>query len=194
MGEEEVVSLIHALDHANPEDIPAIKRALIRIGSSAADALLQAVQSGQGRKCYLAAQVLAEIGHADLENVLIQALSSSNVLLRQTSARLLGESGSHQAVGPLIERLETESLVVQLSIVKAFEKMNDSRLVDPLVRLLQATPSPTLQHAVIGVLADYNRADLVSLIRSFEDSPDHHVQSIASRTVAKLMQASSEDS
>lgn len=181
-----VQALLNDLDSLDHETRARAHTQLVALGTEAVEPLIAAMRRGEGRKCWLSVQALAEIRDERVIPALIQMLNANHVILRQTVAEALGKLGDLRAVPPLIEVLDVGPVTVQLWAATSLGLLKDRRAVDPLIAVLQSTLSSTMRHTVIRALENIGDPRAVPAIVPFQDDEDPHVRSRSEKALKKL--------
>ena len=134
LGKTATEALIKALEnnslHASHVDY--VKAVFERIGNSAVEPLISALDNEVRDVRLTAAEALEKIGDSRAIDPLIKTLKDQNLGVRAASASALGEIGDSTVVEPLIQALEDTKWCVRMEAAKALGKIGDERAVEPL--------------------------------------------------------------
>ena len=132
---ERVKQLISSLDGI-PVDILNNISALVEIGESAVEPLLEALEDLRLR--WGAIVALGDIGDARAVEHIIPLLDDRDPLIKGAAAIALGKIGDSRAVEPLIQVLTNEKgVVIRQFAVQALGEIKDKRAVKPLINVLK---------------------------------------------------------
>jgi HEAT repeat protein len=185
--DESIHVLIDKLDIIDLDVRLTAQRKLVERGAEAFEPLIEAMQSGSGARCWVAAKVITEIDASRAVQPLIDALAnSSNIILRQIAAQLLGKLDGPQAVTALITALADYPVMVQLAAAEALGKLGDVRAVAPLITALQNSESTTMQHTIIRALCSLGDPRAIEAILPFVNNENHHVRAQAADALKKF--------
>src|SRR5687767_11007700 len=139
---------IDDLDSLDIEQRQAARAQLGSLGSAVVESLIDAMWSDTARRCWNAAEVLAQIDDPRWKAPMQEALTSSHPILGQVAARALVRWGC-ETVPALIAALPSAHGMAQLEIVMALQAIGDVRAVEPLIDFLPHVNSGTLRYTVI---------------------------------------------
>src|SRR5260221_7229722 len=112
-------NLLQELDDSNNEVRSKAREQLVKVGATAVESLIAAMQIGNTRLSWQAAVVLGEIPDQRWIRPMCAALDSPNILLGQAAVNALENVLRREAVDCFLEALPRCRLVVQLSLIKA---------------------------------------------------------------------------
>ena len=165
--------LIAALSDGDRDVRRRVPLALVRLGATALDPLVNALSDDSSDIRDQAARALGQLGDRRAVDPLLKALSGDDSRVRNRAAEALGYLGDKRAVDPLIKILSDDELCVDPSAVEALGRLGDKRAVDPLMALRFRAGNSSVQRALaeaLGQLGDKRAVD--KLIRwAFDDSP-----------------------
>jgi HEAT repeat protein len=181
-----IQELIDLLESRNLSQHLAAKEQLIVLGEVVVDPLVEVVKSGTGKKCWIAAKILGNIGGDKAVNALLEALHSPNNLLRQTAVEMLGEMGNPKAVLPLIALLKDDVVPVRLWAAESLGRLGDLQALIPLRTLLHETESASVRTSVIRALGKLGDPSIIPDIQNYCTDENHHVRAEVTLTLARL--------
>ncbi len=155
---------------------------LIELGEWAVEPLLKVVQAEQGRRAWIAADLLGELRDIRALPILANALGSPNATLGSMAVKSLLRFDDVDQV--LI--LPHAHLMTQQTIVLALKRLQDRRAVEPLIDYLSYVESPTLCCGVIQALGAIADPRAVPAIEVWVDDEDHHVREWAAIALRQL--------
>jgi HEAT repeat protein len=159
-----VAPLVELLDDAWSNVWRAAESALARIGESAVEPLIRAVERSGVREH--AARVLGLIGDARAVEALVTALDS-DIYAQEASTQALVRLGS-PAVESLIKALHHPGSGVRWAATQALGKIGDRRAVEPLIEAL-GDESGRVRNGVIWALGElHDRRAAEPLFRSLQ--------------------------
>jgi HEAT repeat protein len=181
--------LIAELDDDDPLVSSMAESKLAESGTAALDALISALGDETHPRCWKAAKILHSQHDPRLIKPLQTALISPNVMLGSIAAKALEKYGTAAADG-MISALPQTTTFVQITIVGILEKLQALEAVPQLLDILRTTDSSTLRYTTIralGVLAAPQNQEVIDLLQTFQDDPDHHVRKRTNEALAKLL-------
>lgn len=177
-----VADLINQLDTASLEARQDLYRQLS--APEAVPALIAAIRSDSGRKCWLAAKALATFAPQQACVPLIEAMKmSKNAMLRYTAVELLGDIEDELSEQALFNMLSSSEGLLQIKVVQSLGKLRARRAVPALIELMQTTPSQTLRYTAIETLTSIGDHRALEPIRCLRYHDDHHVRTRAVRAL-----------
>ncbi|MFX0065869.1 MAG: HEAT repeat domain-containing protein [Candidatus Hermodarchaeota archaeon] len=132
-----IKGLIKLLGHKKADIREEAAKALGRIGSSALEELLQALETSN---LVVQEGVIVSLGLIKdpiATEPLLKALQDPNRTIRGQAAKSLGLIGNPEAVEPLISSLSDKDDEVKMQIIEALGEIGDSRALDLLVEALK---------------------------------------------------------
>jgi HEAT repeat protein len=146
--------LIESIKVEGSIDYGAVDQALIKIGKSAVEPLIEGLKDTNWRVQSTAIRVLGEIGSRSAVEPLIQVLGNkvtspgapydTTFFLRYNAAEALGKIGDKRALQPLIEALtdddareRDEKPWVRCAAAEALGKLGDPRAIEPLIEVMK---------------------------------------------------------
>lgn len=148
------------------------------MGTEVIEPLLEVVYTNAGIKSWEAVQILGYFQDPRLIEPLRTALESSHPLMSTSAAKALERFGE-SILSLLLESLPRCILMTQLLIVGMMERGKFAPAVDSLLKLLLETSESTLRYTIIQALGSLSlpgEKEIIEIIRSFQDDPDHHVR------------------
>ncbi len=188
MGDDESIQgLIDKLDIIDLDVRLTAQRKLVEQGTEAFELLLEAMRSGTGARCWVAAKLMVEIDASRAVVPLLEALANSpHLILRQTAAQLLGKLDSPQIVMALIDALTGDTPMVQLAAAESLGNLGNVRAVPALIVTLQNSESSTIRHTVIRALGNLGDPRAIEAILPYVNDENHHVRSRVADALKKL--------
>jgi len=127
--------------------------ALIRLGTDAVPALVDALQTGDESLSRLYGRILLRIGPPALP-FLTKALTTAHPLVRGRAAEILGMTRNDQVVPTLSEALRSEYYTVREKAATALGSIGNPAAIDPLLKLLRDSV-PEVRIAAIQAVAKF---------------------------------------
>lgn len=159
---------------------------LLKMGPAAFDALVAAVESGEGRIAWFATAVLGRLDDPRTFSALVKALRSENPMVGSTAVKALETLGGPDALEPMIEALPGANIMTQQSIILAVQRMNDARVVPLLIDCLEGAGSPTLRTGIIQTLGMLGDPRAIPSVRRYRDDDDAHVRDACAVALEQL--------
>lgn len=178
--------LMHSLDSLDYELRTQAKHQLISLGNRAIDTLIAAIRLGQGRRAWVAAQVLAAMNDERVVPALIEALDSPNPLVRLAAAEVLGDLQDQRAVPALVHALHDSPVTVQVWAATSLGKLRDASAVEALIEALPGALSPSLRLAMIRALQSLGDPTAIPAIERHLDDADDHVRTRSRKAIRTL--------
>lgn len=185
MDADELTDLVEALGGDEFQRARARQR-LLEIGEPALESLFEVVQVGQGRKAWIAADLLGEMRDSRALPVLTSALHSDNATLSSMAVKSLLRFDDLDPVPILVENLPHAHLMTQQTIVLALQRLGDCRAVEPLIEYLARVESSTLRCGVIQTLGKLGDKRAIPAVKMWVDDSDHHVREWAATALKQL--------
>jgi HEAT repeat protein len=115
----------------------AAAEALVKIGTPAVPALIQALGDSDSAVRCAAAWALGDLGDPQAMPALIQALEDLDEAVRRAAAKALGDLGDPQAIPALIKALRDRSENVRRAAAEALGKLGDPQAMPALIQALR---------------------------------------------------------
>ena len=136
LGTEAAPALIEALQTEDQNLLPLYQTVLARMGVTATPALTHSLLNDHPLIRRQVAEVLVQTKDPKAVPALLQALRGEFYTVRSRAARALGAIGDQQAIAPLIEALADKELEVRIEAVKALGKFKLPETFDNMADLL----------------------------------------------------------
>jgi HEAT repeat protein len=175
IGESTISEWIEALDSLDFEVRLEAKSHLLSLGKVGIEPLIAAAKTANGRQCWEAASVLAQIDDPRVRQLMGELLKSSNLILTQIAAQALGRYGE-QSVACLVRALPVSRELTQIEILCALEAIGSRSAVVPLLEFLRTAQSAMLRYTAIQALGKLGDPQAMELIQSFQNDEDSHVR------------------
>ncbi len=178
--------LIARLGHSDPMLAKQANIALVEMGATVIEPLINAILEGSENLRWQAANVLFQLNDPSCIQPMLEALKSPNLMLEHIAVEALQRYDLLALVPPLIQALPNSHCSVQARIVTLLESAGDQQAVEPLVKLLQTTDSSLLRLSIIQALGTLGGPQVMDAIKAFLDDEDTHVQKRARRVMEFL--------
>ncbi len=79
--------------------------------------------------------------------------------------------------------------LIKLQLLQALNNVYDLRLISPLLQLLRETNCSSMRYTIIellGKLASPGASEVIEIIETYADDPDHHVRTRVKRALDRL--------
>ena len=154
IGTEAAPALIEALQTTNQGLLPLYQRILARMGKATTPSLIYSLHNDHPLIRGRVAVVLAQTRDPDAVPALLSALRGEFYTVRSRAARALGAIGDPQALEPLLEALKDPELEVRVEAVKAVGKFKDPETFDNMADLLLEDPQIEARQAAATALSE----------------------------------------
>jgi HEAT repeat protein len=157
---------------------------LAKLGESALEPLIQALQDENSTVQIKAAEALGRIGDARAIEPLIQALKDNYWDVNKKAAEALGRIGDARAVEPLIQALDDERWEVRWGAARALGEIGDKSALKTLVPALK-DKDIKVRKEVAEALGTMGEPAVGPLIQTLEDT-DGEVREKAAKALGKM--------
>lgn len=118
--------------------------------------------------------------------VLSPWLMHNDIVIVQTVIQVIANQQTDQACQILVDSLFNNRSIILMSIIPKLGVSHYSKAIEPLIKLLDITPSETIQYLIIEALGDLKAVEAISVIRRYSDHKNHHVRERVRRAIEKL--------
>jgi len=148
----EIATHIKNLSAADAQTQEDAVDALITMGETAVDALIEAVNDGDATVCGNAIEALGRIGDPRALGTLIIALQDSDTNIIIAAMNALRRIGDPMAIQPLINFLSVDDLYLHFYATHSLSQINHPDTVDALLYQLENNNDPNVRHGCIVAL------------------------------------------
>jgi HEAT repeat protein len=181
-----IQDLIAKLDSRDIDKITQARTALVQLGSSVLEPLIDLLQQGSNYQIANAVVVLGQITDPRCVVPLIRISNHPNLIVRTNLAKALGNFDDIRAKQTLMNMLNYEHEIVQQWVIISLGRFGGSDVVTALTQFLQINQCTTLCHIAIKVLGDIGDSQAVPYIVPFLDNENHHVRTHANLALSAL--------
>lgn len=185
-----IQELIDKLDHDDLGVRLTARNELAKIGIDAVPRLIKTIATSQGRKCWVAAKLLGQIGDKVAVHTLIEALEADNPILRETAASALGDLNDRRAIPALCRALSDPHVQVQLHAAIALSRIGDRYAVPHLIYALSRSGHELSKCTFIEALSELGDNSAVKYIMEYADDESAHVRKRVVEALERLQNAS----
>ena len=134
--ESAVQPLVRLLGHESGDTWESLKKAIIKMGKSAEEPVIEALDKRYWGTRYHAAELLGEIRSKKAVEPLIKTLNDHHHDVRDRAVVALDKTGDKRAIGPLINMLKDSDFYVRIHANDALLRFGDAA-VGPLIEALK---------------------------------------------------------
>jgi HEAT repeat protein len=182
---EEIQSLIEALEQG-PEQRRQAQSSLISLEAVVVEPLIEAVKSGQGQKCWAAAEVLGELADPRAFQVLVDALRADNPMLSGVALNALLKYRGRDILPYLVQAFPNVHILTKQCIILAFQRLNDRRAVRFLIKQLEMCDSVSICLFIIQSLGRLGDPSAVPAVRARLNDSNPYVRELAAIILGQL--------
>lgn len=169
--------IIQTLGHANPIQRTRARESLLELGSSAIDALIDAMQYHPDKRIQQeAAGVLSLMHDPRIGQAMTAMITHPNVILAQLAVEALEKYADCSLLAGVLQRLPDCRPVIQLHLITVLARLRDPQIVPALMSVLETAAFPALRYTTIQALGQLGDPQAIPLIATFANDEDHHVR------------------
>lgn len=151
----DVKGLVNALDTFDYRIYQAAEKALLELGDSAIEPLIDLLFAHNSTRRQQAANILARITNGRCIEPMIRLLKEGNVGLRQTAVSSLAKYKDPRAIEALCWALKDADGYVRLLAMHALETNADASAVAPLVKVAQDPQASVHVQTILRLVLDH---------------------------------------